>query len=37
MRSLQEHQLFHESQQEKIERKTGDEETLPVLQKAYDA
>ena len=37
MRSLQKHQLFHDSQQEKIERQAGDEKALPEVQNAYTA
>jgi hypothetical protein len=37
MRSLQKHQLFFDSQQEKIEGKTGIEKTLPEMQNAYGA
>jgi|GEM_PF-1238153 len=36
MRSLQKNQLFFDSQQEKAQRKIGNEKTLSVLQKTYD-
>jgi hypothetical protein len=37
MRNLQEDELFHDSQQEKTQRKIGDEKILPEMQKAHDA
>jgi len=37
MRGLQEHQLFLDSQQKKVERQAGAEKALPEMQNAYGA
>jgi len=37
MRNLQDSKLFHDSQQEKAERKTGSQKTLQKMQSAHFA